>query len=169
MARISREPLPPPHLMRMALRVAKIRGRSKLQHALVLADAMDEAGWPHDDIPTGRRGRERFRVFALNVWGNARDGYEVNNRYRTSTVISVPTEEKLHNVRWSRDILRTRPDLHVTGRSLWSRYEHVPGALERALRREAGVSAPIVLVDEGELIEVSTRRGRPFLHLEPEP
>lgn len=166
---MAREPLPPAYLMRMALRVAKIRGRSKLQHALVLADAMDEAGWQSASIPTGRRGRERYRVIALDVWGNARDGYEINNRYRTTTAISVPTEELLHNVRWYRDALRNsklHPNL-PTGRSLWSNYAHVPGAFRRALRRY-GVIGALQIEDLDGLIAVSSRRGRPILHLERE-
>lgn len=46
----------PPALQRMALRVAKLSGRAKHEHAMVLADAMDEAGWREASIPTGRRG-----------------------------------------------------------------------------------------------------------------
>ena len=43
----------PPSLQRMALRVAKLRGRAKHEHAMVLADAMDQMGWRPNEIPTG--------------------------------------------------------------------------------------------------------------------
>ena len=170
MARIFRGPLPPPHLMRMALRVAKIRGKAKLQHALVLADAMDEAGWPGDSIPTGRKGpADRYRVIDLDVWGNARDGYEINDRYRTSIEIAVPTEERLHGVRWYREALGRGNLLRASAHSIYSVFDHVPGALKRALRRAVvDLPAGIEIVGSGweELIEVTTRRGRPLLHLE---
>lgn len=32
----------------------------------------------------------KFRVWSYDVWGNRKDGYEVNNRYRTPHVIDVP-------------------------------------------------------------------------------
>lgn len=88
-------------IQRAALRVAKLRGKSKHDHALVLADMMEEANWPKDRniVPTGRRGKpERWEIRDLDVWGNAEDGYEVNNEFRAGT-IRIPTEEVLYNVK----------------------------------------------------------------------
>lgn len=79
-------------IKRMALRVAKLRGRSKHEHILVLADMVEEAGWPKDHfIPTGRRGPpETWDVSSLDVWGNAEDGFEVNQQFRAG-ILRVPT------------------------------------------------------------------------------
>lgn len=161
----------PPALERMALRVAKIRGRSKLLHMLVLADAMDEAGWQGSSIPTGRRGRERFDVHSLDVWGNHEDGYEINNWFNEG-VLTVPTIEVLHNVRSARDAFMKTQDPHATRvmiASLFSSYHRIPGALERVLRRNwlaSGVRR-FTIDDMGGIgtLEVSVG-GKPVLHLE---
>lgn len=95
--------LPPADLQRMALRVAKVRGRAKHEHALVLADAMDQADWKGDRIWTGRRGPvERFRVISLEAWGNRKDGWDVNS-WHTAGRMAVRPLEMLYNVRRYRD------------------------------------------------------------------
>lgn len=30
-----------------------------------------------------------YRMYVYDVWGNARDGYEINNLFRTETIIGV--------------------------------------------------------------------------------
>ena len=93
----------PPALQRMALRVAKLRGRSKHEHALVLADAMDEAGWKDASIPTGRRGPpELYWIRSVDAWGNEEDGWEIND-WRDAGELIVRPIELLHNVRVYRD------------------------------------------------------------------
>lgn len=91
-------------IKRMALRVAKLRGHSKHEHILVLADMVEEAGWPKDGyIPTGRKGPpETWDVASLDVWGNADDGFEVNQQFRAG-ILRVPTYEHLYNVLWYRN------------------------------------------------------------------
>lgn len=87
----------------MALRVAKVRGRAKHEHALVLADAMDQVNWKGDRIWTGRRGSvQRFRVISLDAWGNRRDGWEINE-WHTAGRLAIQPLEMLHNVRAYRD------------------------------------------------------------------
>lgn len=33
-----------------------------------------------------------YQLINLDVWGNARDGFEVNDRYATSTYVSIPED-----------------------------------------------------------------------------
>ena len=114
-------------IKRMALRVAKLRGKSRREQALVLADLMEEAGWPRDKnkVPTGRRGRSlRLQVYGLDVWGNAEDGYDINERYSMGR-ISLPVREYLYNVEHYRDHLRKEHDIFRRIRTSyeWSRDE----------------------------------------------
>lgn len=158
---------PSPALMRMALRVAKLRGRSKVQHALVLADAMEEEGWREGDVPTGRKGRERFLVHEIDAQG-------VGTSALRGT-ITVPTEEWLSNVRWFRDrtvsALRKADPGHglpPNASSLYAHFHVNVDVLRRLLKRD-WVNRPIVVQDDGNgNYDVYTRRGRYLLWLERE-
>ena len=161
----------PAALERMALRVAKLRGRSKLQHALVLADAMDEAGWIGNTIPTGRRLRQFYDVIALDVWGNYEDGYTINDERRVGGLI-VPVDETLSNVRHVRDAFLGTKDPRAVN-LLYHGREPLTLALERAVHREwlaGGVHLDDVeIIDiygDGSRLEVQLQ-GRPVLHLRP--
>lgn len=35
-------------------------------------------------------GHGKWRVYSYDVWGNAKDGYEVNNVFRTNEIIPIP-------------------------------------------------------------------------------
>jgi hypothetical protein len=37
---------------------------------------------------------KQWRFYSYDVWGNAKDGYEVNNVFRTADVISIPDSVK---------------------------------------------------------------------------
>jgi hypothetical protein len=117
----------------MALRVAKLRGRSKHEHALVLADLVEEVGWPTSSrIPTGRRGPPVvFNVQSLDVWGNEDDGYEINNWFDAGT-LKVPTRETISNVLAYRNAVAKRLS---TSRAVDVRYHVDDEDLYRYLKR----------------------------------
>lgn len=167
----------PEQIQRMALRVAKLRGRSRHEHALVLADAMEEVGWPSypNVVPTGRAGRpEVWDVQTLDVWGNAEDGWEINNWYRAGEV-RIPTKEFVYNVKayaneyakgyretgQGRPLLRTISVDHV----------HDEGTFERIIRKRffrSNISKRTLRFDSAaeDWVEVSrVRDGKPLLHL----
>lgn len=169
----------PQQIQRMALRVAKLRGQARHKAAMVLADAAEGAGWPENPniIPTGRRGRpETWRVLSLDVWGNPRDGFEVNNAFTAGT-IRVATEETLWNVRSYRDSYKKgfrewgsyhQPLL----RAISTSWDVESDALWRALKRDYFAAATerrhIEFDNQGDgRIDVSlARNGKPLLTLE---
>ena len=168
----------PPALQRMALRVAKLRGRAKHEHAMVLADAMDEAGWRETSIPTGRRGPvEAYRVISLDAWGNEEDGWEINNWHPAGTIRVRPIE-LLHNIRVYRDKYvagqrttpanfgrREVPLTHLISTS----YLATP-VLRAVLARDwlkQGVRFNVEYAGGDDLLEVTARKtGEPIYQLE---
>lgn len=57
-------------------------------------------------FPGPRQEVECWRMYTYDVWGNARDGFEVNNVFRTGHVIEIPVREGRGGVGASdRDIL----------------------------------------------------------------
>lgn len=125
---------------RLALSVSRMESRARHEYALVLADLVEEVGWPREKniIPTGRAGiPERWGVRSLDVWGNPEDGFEVNETFRAGTIV-VPTKEVLYNVTAYRDsygsgfreqrpgrpLLRMISVEHVMSRDdLWRRFK----------------------------------------------
>ena len=161
----------PAALERMALRVAKLRGRSKLQHALVLADAMDEVGWTGNTIPTGRRLRQFYDVIALDVRGDYENGYTIDDERRVGGLI-IPINETLSNVRHVRDAFLGTQDPRAAN-LLYRSHAPLTLALERAVQREwlaGGVHLDDVevvdLYGDGSRLEARLQ-GRPVLHLRP--
>lgn len=39
----------------------------------------------------------RYRLYTYDVWGNARDGWEVNDRYSTGTVVEIRCKRQTFN------------------------------------------------------------------------
>ena len=157
---------------RLALRVAKTRGRARHETALVLADLVEEAGYPTPNrIATGRRGPpQKFNVFLLDAWGNAADGYEVNNRFLNGE-IRVPQREYVFNVTNYRDKIRTgfvRADAQPLLRTIWIDHRYTTEDLRRALSRANYRVKHAVIDDLGDgMIEITSKvRGKPLAHLE---
>lgn len=157
-------------IQRMALRVAKLRGRSKHEHILVLADMIEEADWPKakNHIPTGRKGPpETWNVSSLDVWGNAEDGFEVNARFDAGT-LRLPTHEYLYNVLWYRNrFVKGEP----TYRGIGSSYSHDDSDFWRRFKRQylkSTVKRSQITFDSssGDFIEVSAKDGEPLYILE---
>lgn len=146
------------------------------RRALALAAAIDAAGWPanerHPIVPTGIAGPpERWQLITLDVWGNEREGFEVNNRFRGG-IVELPTELTVWNATAYRDSYVAGHRSMAHGAPLLSlmsvNREAREGALEGALREHLAPRArvDITYVDDG-FIEVTDRRtGEPIFHLE---
>lgn len=158
-------------IQRMALRVAKLRGHAKHEHILVLADMMEETGWPQNPniVPTGRRGRpQRWGVYNLDVWGNAKDGFEINEQYPAGT-IRFPTREYVYNVQWYRDNFSkclSTPRAVTVGYTLeeddiWKYFkqEYLMPAVKR---KQITIDIPY-----GDIIEISSsKNGKPLFTIQ---
>lgn len=162
-------------IQRMALSIAKLRGRAKHQRTLVLADLLEESGWKDSHVPTGRKGPvEEWNVYTLDVWGNRRDGYEINERWRAGT-IRFPTREYLSNVIWYRDaFLKHRQGILGPPRNATVRadYEVLPQIRWRLFKKQffqPFVKSSQIEFDNstGDFIEVNLKKsGKPLFQLE---
>lgn len=158
-------------LSRQALRVVKLRGRSKREHALVLADMLEEIGFWHS-IPTGRRlPPVTFNVYSLDVWGNHHDGYEVNERYRSGKPIRLRPYEMMTNIRpYAREIAaaaqQRRPVASIAQSWLNPTAYVNTNELRKILRRDY-VGVPFHIRPMGDDYEiVRSGSGKPLLHIE---
>lgn len=160
----------PAQLQRLALRVAKLRGKAKHEHALVLADALDAAGVPEGaPVLTGRFLPRTAIVYDVDAWGNADEGWETNEeRFRERVRLRLP--EALANVRWYRNkIVQGSP----IGRGHGALFTH-PVLVEETIRRYARrhLLAPKVrfqVYDANGLYEIhEARTGEPLyaIHVE---
>jgi len=137
----------------------------------VLADAVEEAGWPEDPsaIPTGRFKREVWDVWNLDVWGNDEEGFDINDRRRVGS-ISIPVRElvtgtDLHRHQMTKRAAFPKRTLHVVympvdESELWRRFQRkylAPGiGLERVVWDHMNA----------DYIEVGDKRtGQPLYHL----
>ena len=157
---------------RLALRVAKTRGRARHEAALVLADLVEEAGYPTPNrIATGRRGPpQRFRVYTLDVWGNEEDGYEINERFRHSDIL-VPQYEHVYNVSSYRDQIRrgltSTPGSQPILRTIFTARTYSHDNVLRTLLDPVLVPNHSVEDMGGDDLEIVQRRdGKPVAHLE---
>ena len=144
-------------IQRLARRVVDARSPEAAHDAAVmLADAAALFGMSNR-ISTGRRGPvQRWEVSELEVWGNAQDGFDINNAFRAG-VLEVPTEEVVH-------IYRSAP------LGFERRFETNDRALERAVRANyLAPGARVTMDDFGDgYIRVEARAtGEPLydLHL----
>lgn len=49
-------------------------------------------------FPGPRQEVECWRMYTYDVWGNARDGFEVNNVFRTNHVVEIPETASLREI-----------------------------------------------------------------------
>ena len=162
-------------IQRAALRVAKLRGKSKHTHALVLADMMEVADYPkmtpggwREEVPTGRTSfSQPWIVYALDVWGNADDGFEVNDRSRVGA-FRLPLREALFGVTKYRDTFLGKSPGMASLASLYVRQELDGDRLFRNFKSEylkPHVKADQVsfdYVDDGFIEVHSTEDGEPL-------
>lgn len=164
-------------VQRLALRFVKLRGRAKHEAAMQLADAMEKTGWPDkkNEVPTGRRGPAQvWDVHSLDVWGNRREGFEVNNEFRIGT-IRLTTQEVVQGIKSYAEAYRAGHREMANGwplmRLVYVNHETDEGALWRALKQEylaAHVKRRHIEIDwQGEsFISVRyARTGKPLYHL----
>ena len=164
-------------IQRAALRVAKLRGKSKHVHALVLADMMEVADYPklspggwRDGVPTGRTSfSQPWIVWALDVWGNEDDGYEINDRSRAGR-FRMPLREILYGVPQYRDTFLGSPE-KASLASLYLRNEIDVDRQFRTFKSEylkPNVKKRQVsfdYVDDGFIEVHSTKDGEPIYHI----
>ena len=53
---------------------------------------MARAGRRKNAEEIGRSGGLSYRWYSYDVWGNKKDGYDVNNVFRTNDVVFIPNE-----------------------------------------------------------------------------
>ena len=159
-------------LHRLALSAARLRGRARHEVLLRLADELDALGWRAGRVATGRSGPPQiWRIQSLDVWGNRREGYEINRTFNEGE-IRLPSREYLYNAqsyaRNYRDGYRSDTSGHPLIRLVFTDGAADEGALERAVRqRFLAPGARVTFNNTGDgFIEVARRPdGMPVLHL----
>jgi hypothetical protein len=51
----------------------------------------------------------KFQLWTYDVWGNAKDGYEVNDRYKSSEVIEIQVKATVHNAGTPHEFIAYHP------------------------------------------------------------
>lgn len=162
---------------RLAARAYAARERPAELHriALGLAALIDEVGWPDNGniVPTGMAGPpHRYQVQTLDVWGNAEDGWDINNWFNAG-VLDIPSEIIAYNIEGYRDSVMQGYATRAAGEPLIGSVsfdsQDSDAAFARAVRREyLAPGARVVFNDSGsEFVEVTRRNdGLPLLHIQ---
>lgn len=93
----------------------------------------------------------KYRLITYDVWGNARDGWEVNNSFSTGTVVEIKCKLVVHNAGTPHEFASYAPTDRQLSRSIG----------EKGLVWD-GSGAP----DEPQYAEY--RNGKPACELRPE-
>lgn len=144
--------------------------------ALVLADLMEEVGWPPNPnrVPTGRAPAERWQVYSLDVWTEPEGGWFINDRFRAG-VLAVPSERLLLYVTAYRNAYLHGKRKDPIGRPLDQMMSLVnegasDAAFRRAVRRRYIAPSARIVIESPEWDYVQVNRaadGYPLLVLEP--